>query len=118
MPDRIVGDLFVASATGKKSRSVVRVVERRAQTTLLDVAIETGRPHQIRIHAAVIGHPLVGEPVYGAGGIRHHDSTARPGDIGYQLHAHTLQLRHPRSGARLVLVAPPPSLLASLPETA
>ncbi len=118
MPDSIVGELFVASAAGKRSRSVLRVVERRAQTTLIDVALDTGRPHQIRIHAAVAGHALVGEPVYGAGGIRHHDSTARPGDIGYHLHAHTLQLRHPRSGARLVLVAPPPPLLTSLPASA
>lgn len=68
LPDTVVGELFVASPSGKNARSVLRVVERRATTTLVDVVIDIGRPHQIRIHAAVAGHPLVGDPVYGIGG--------------------------------------------------
>lgn len=110
-PDTVVGELFVASRSGKQARSVLRVVERRATTTLVDVVIDTGRPHQIRIHTAVAGHPLVGDPVYGLGGTRRTGSTARPGDIGYLLHAHTLELLHPASREPLKLTAPPPPTL-------
>lgn len=108
------GDLFVAAAHGKRAKSTFRVVERRASTTLCDVEIETGRPHQIRIHAGVIGHPLVDDPVYGTGGVRRAGSTARPGETGPLLHAHTLTIVHPRSGQPLTIVAPPPAILAPL----
>lgn len=115
--DAVVGQLFVASVTGKRARSTLRVVERRSSTTLVDVVIDTGRPHQIRIHAAFTGYPLVDDPVYGVGGGRRPGSQARPGDIGFHLHAHTLELRHPRSGEHLRLVAPPPAVLTSTSTT-
>ena len=107
------GELFVAAANGKRARSTFRVVERRATTTLCDVEIETGRPHQIRIHAGVIGHPLVDDPVYGVGGVRRAGSTARPGESGPLLHAHTLTIVHPRTGEPLTITAPPPSVLSA-----
>lgn len=106
--------LFAAAVNGKRARSTFRVVERRPTTTLCDVEIETGRPHQIRIHAGVIGHPLVDEPVYGVGGVRRVGSTARPGESGPLLHAHTLTIVHPRSGQPLTIVAPPAAILAPL----
>jgi 23S rRNA pseudouridine1911/1915/1917 synthase len=112
MPDVCGGALFVAVASGKRAKSTLRVVERRAATTLCNVQIETGRPHQIRIHAGVIGHPLVDDPVYGVGGVRRVGSLARPGESGALLHAHTLTLAHPRTEERLTVVAPPPSLLS------
>ncbi|WIA33609.1 hypothetical protein OEZ86_006733 [Tetradesmus obliquus] len=60
--------LFAASTTGKPARSLFRVLHRHAGSTLVEVTILTGRPHQIRIHMAALGHPLLGDPLYGVGG--------------------------------------------------
>ena len=111
VPDPVLGELFCATSGGKPSCSHFRVLERRGEASLVDVDIETGRPHQIRIHAAMAGHPLVGDPLYGPGGRRARGSEARPGDLGYLLHAHVLTLAHPVSEARLEVVAPPPETL-------
>lgn len=107
-----LGELFAASSEGKPARSLARVLERRADTTLFEVEIFTGRPHQIRIHLASVRLPLLGDPLYLAGGTPRPD--ALPGDLGYWLHAHTLELTHPRTGERLRLEAPPPPLLRAV----
>ncbi|KAJ6317519.1 hypothetical protein OIU76_013124 [Salix suchowensis] len=62
--------LYVASASGKPALSKVEVLERDSQLnqTLVQVEIESGRPHQIRIHLSFIGHPLLGDPLYDVGG--------------------------------------------------
>lgn len=104
-----LGEIFAASPTGKAAHSIAQVLQRRADSTLFQVEIRTGRPHQIRIHLASIGHPLVGDPLYGPGG--HAKAAALPGDLGYWLHAHTLTLTHPATGERLRLVAPAPASL-------
>jgi 23S rRNA pseudouridine1911/1915/1917 synthase len=106
-----LGGLHAATPTGKASLSRVTVLERREATTLLDVEILTGRPHQIRIHLAYAGHPLWGDPLYGPGGTPLPGSSAVPGDLGYLLHAHRLELDHPRSGERLHLECQPPPTL-------
>jgi 23S rRNA pseudouridine1911/1915/1917 synthase len=106
-----LGTLHAASAGGRPSQSRVTVLERREGATLVDVEILTGRPHQIRIHLAFAGHPLVGDPLYGPGGTPLPETMAVPGDMGYLLHAHRLELAHPRSGARLNLICQPPPLL-------
>ncbi len=111
--DPVMGQLYSASPTGKPSRSAFLVLERRADSCLLQVDIATGRPHQIRIHAAAAGHPLVGDPLYGSGGQRAPGSEARPGDLGYRLHAWRLGLTHPVGGRALAFVAPPPEELIS-----
>ena len=73
---------------------------------LLRVRIETGRTHQIRVHLAQLGHPVVGDTTYGR---------ARPGlppglDIPRQmLHAHVLEIAHPRDGRACAFTAPPPA---------
>jgi len=103
-----LGTLHAATAGGRPSLSRVTVLERRQGSSLLDVEILTGRPHQIRIHLAFAGHPLVGDPLYGNGGRPLPDATALPGDLGYLLHAHRLDLTHPRTGAALRLSCPPP----------
>ncbi len=77
----------------------------------MDVEIATGRPHQIRIHMAWAGHPLAGDPLYGPGGLPLPETQALPGDPGYLLHAHRLELEHPRTGARLRLECQPPPML-------
>jgi 23S rRNA pseudouridine1911/1915/1917 synthase len=91
----------------------VTVLERRRDATLVEVEIRTGRPHQIRIHLAWAGHPLVGDPLYGPGGVPLPDTCALPGDPGYLLHAQRLELVHPRTGERLALTCQPPRLLQS-----
>ncbi|MEY4430844.1 MAG: hypothetical protein RLZZ533_780 [Cyanobacteriota bacterium] len=89
------------------------LLERRPQACLMDVLIATGRPHQIRIHAACLGAPLLGDPLYGRGGEARPD--ALPGDGGYRLHAHRLWLRRP-DGSSLELEAQPPPELAMATE--
>ncbi|OLV19275.1 RluA family pseudouridine synthase [Deinococcus marmoris] len=111
VPHPRLGDVYAASAGGKPSHSTARVLERRSACTLFEVDIHTGRPHQIRIHLASIGHPLVGDPLYGAGGLPLADLPGLPGDGGYLLHAHRLGLVHPVTGQEMVLTAPPPASL-------
>jgi 23S rRNA pseudouridine1911/1915/1917 synthase len=93
----------------------VRVLERRSRTSLVEVDIETGRPHQIRIHLAAAGHPLAGDPLYVAGGLPDASNRALPGDLGYRLHALRLVLDHPVTGRRLTLECRPPAALRQTP---
>lgn len=78
---------------------------RRAGTThtLLEVRLETGRRHQIRAHLASLGHPLVGDPLYGG------ERATR-----LALHAHVLGFDHPRTGERQGFVSPAPRALLRL----
>ncbi len=108
------GTLHAASAAGRPSRSRVRVLERRdgeVPTSLLEVEIETGRPHQIRIHLAFAGHPLAGDPLYAPGGLPLPGGRAVPGDGGYLLHAAEVELTHPRTGAPVRVACMPPLAL-------
>jgi 23S rRNA pseudouridine1911/1915/1917 synthase len=72
--------------------------------SLLACRLETGRTHQIRVHLAAIGHPLLGDPVYGAGfrtkaALLPQPAQAGLADLGRQaLHAHILRFKHPLSG--------------------
>lgn len=109
-----LGLLHAATDAGRPAFSRVTVLERRVDATLVEVEIRTGRPHQIRIHLAWAGHPLVGDPLYGPGGLPRPESQAVPGGLGYLLHAHRLELTHPRTGERLhLLCQPPPDLRCS-----
>jgi 23S rRNA pseudouridine1911/1915/1917 synthase len=93
---------------GRPARTEYQVVARYrtpAELALLRCRLETGRTHQIRVHLAVVGHPLVGDPTYGGG---------RP-TLGLDrpfLHAAELSFDHPETGERLTFTSPLPPDLA------
>ncbi len=106
---------------GRAAITHFKVHERFAHFTLLDVQLQTGRTHQIRVHLAHLKHPLVGDPVYGgrfALPPSCSDELAR-GLKGFgrqALHAWELSLHHPRSGKPMQWTAPLPADFASLLE--
>jgi 23S rRNA pseudouridine1911/1915/1917 synthase len=105
-----LGRVHAASGDGKPALTRVRRIGPGADGTIVEVTIVTGRPHQIRIHLAAAGHPLVGDPLYVAGG-GPGPEPGLPGDGGYRLHAYRLALAHPATGRRLELeCGPPPDL--------
>jgi 23S rRNA pseudouridine1911/1915/1917 synthase len=86
-------------AGGRPARTSYRVLERRgvgtpAPTTLVELALQSGRTHQIRVHMAAIGHPVVGDARYGTRDLR-------LGSGRFFLHAFQLAFDHPGSGTRL-----------------
>jgi 23S rRNA pseudouridine1911/1915/1917 synthase len=88
------------SRLAKEARLTYRVLARRSRTTLLEVAPQTGRHHQIRVQLAGIGHAVAGDVKYGA---------PDPLDDGsIALHSARLALDHPVGGSRVSLAAPPP----------
>jgi 23S rRNA pseudouridine1911/1915/1917 synthase len=91
---------------GREAQTWYRVRERFAGASLLDVRPRTGRTHQIRVHLAAIGHPVVGDRLYGRGTMRANRQ---------QLHAASVTFEHPTSGERVSFSAPvPPDMRALL----
>jgi 23S rRNA pseudouridine1911/1915/1917 synthase len=114
----------VGSAEGRALRAAhtdVAVLERFGMMTLVEARLGTGRTHQIRVHLAHIGHPVVGDPVYGLRQARR-QKAALPAEVlalvqqlsGQALHAHYLRFEHPARGQELSFSAPMPPDLARL----
>jgi 23S rRNA pseudouridine1911/1915/1917 synthase len=89
---------------GREAITDFRVVERLIGATVLEVSLRTGRTHQIRVHLASIGHPIVGDAVYG----RPDPALGRPA-----LHAMRLRLRHPADGSERSYESPIPEELVA-----
>lgn len=84
---------MVDTKAGKRAETRFRLLERLAAHGLVEASPLSGRTHQIRAHAAALGHPLLGDPLYGA---PETDLIGRPA-----LHAYSLTIAHPDSGERL-----------------
>jgi RluA family pseudouridine synthase len=85
---------------GEAARTRWRALRSDGERTLLEVELDTGRTHQIRVHLQARGHPLVGDTLYGG-----------PPAPRLALHAHRLDLPHPVTGAPLQLIVRPPTIL-------
>ena len=109
VPHPRMGSVWAANPSGKPSKSLAKVISRSTSTTTFEVSLHSGRPHQIRIHLASIGHPLVGDPLYGCTGQPLETLPGLPGDGGYFLHAQYLKFQHPISGEQIDLEAALPS---------
>ena len=91
---------MAVTADGRWARTEWRVLKAGPDRTLLDVHIVTGRTHQIRVHMQSVGHPVLGDPLYGN---RHMPSAPR-----LMLHAYSLEFTHPETGERMRFTAPCP----------
>jgi 23S rRNA pseudouridine1911/1915/1917 synthase len=100
---------------GKSAITDYKIVETIGDFSLLEVKIHTGRTHQIRVHLNAIGHPVVGDDIYGERDYR--NFVKKYGVIGrYFLHAARLRFTHPRTGKELEFHSPLPLELRNILE--
>ena len=92
---------------GKNAITHFKVLERFDKYTLLEVKIETGRTHQIRVHLSYIGYPIVGDEVYSNG-------KNEWGIKGQCLHAKSLKFKHPITGKEMFIEAPMPEYFRNI----
>ena len=108
----------IRTACARSPWSRWRAAPGRRASRLLEVTIKTGRTHQIRVHLASQGHPIVGDDKYGDFELNKALHKASWACKRMFLHAWRLQFNHPASGERVELLAPlPPELDESLPAT-
>ena len=113
-------------AGGREAQTTAHVVARFGTVDLLRVELATGRTHQIRVHLSHVGHPIVGDPVYGGGGSRRISGSGRMSARAIEqvtprqaLHAAMLGFRHPMTGAEMMLTSEwPADLRATLVRAA
>jgi 23S rRNA pseudouridine1911/1915/1917 synthase len=106
--DRQKNTILSLDLGGKSAVTHWQIEERLRSFSLIRFRLETGRTHQIRVHATKMGHPIVGDPVYGTGrsiGVK------LPGQA---LHAHRLELIHPETGELISVTAPIPLYFQTL----
>lgn len=102
--------IVLRPVVGREAETGFRVLERFERATLLEAVPRTGRTHQIRVHLAAIGHPILGDLRYGGGG----GDAARLGLARPFLHAARLSFVHPWTGRRIELEDPLPEDLAAV----
>lgn len=95
----------------KLAMTEIAVQQRLGAISLVEARPQTGRTHQIRLHLAAIGHPLLGDTRYG--GASTYQSQQLPHHL---LHAAQLSLQHPATGKPLQLSAPPPAIMQQIME--
>jgi 23S rRNA pseudouridine1911/1915/1917 synthase len=100
--------MAVSDDTGREARTSYRVLERLRATTFVEVALHTGRTHQIRVHFQFLGFPLVGDLTYGQRQNRRLEELVGFAAPRVMLHAFQLAFIHPRSGKRVHFEAPLP----------
>ena len=96
--------MAVRRQAGREAETSFRIVERLPAVTLVEARPRTGRTHQIRVHLAAIGHPILGDRPYGGGG----DDARRLGLTRPFLHAWRLSFTHPRTDRPVVVEEPLP----------
>ncbi len=99
--------MAIDRAHGRPAVTHWAVLGRYPGHTHIQCRLETGRTHQIRVHLASIGHPLLGDTVYGA-------KKPVPGLAGQCLHARRLSFLHPRTGERLTVECPLPDWFTAI----
>ena len=97
--------MAVTEKNGKRAVTDYAVTERFCGYSLVECRLQTGRTHQIRVHMAYIGHPVLGDPVYCPDARR----AARFGLSGQCLDAQYIEFTHPATGERLHFTAEPPA---------
>mgnify|MGYP003318877907 CR=1 FL=1 len=85
--------MMVTEYNSKEAVTHFRILKRFKGYTLIECQLETGRTHQIRVHMAYIGHPLVNDPVYG--------KRVNDNDFGQMLHSWKIEFKNPRDGKML-----------------
>ncbi len=105
---------MAVNKNGKNAITHFKVIDRFRDYTLLEVKIETGRTHQIRVHLTEIGYPIVGDSVYSNGKNKWNIQ-------GQCLHAKSLKFKHPITGKDMFIEAPLPeyftNIICELKET-
>ena len=91
--------MAVTDVNGKEAITHFRVLETFTNHTLVECILETGRTHQIRVHMAYIGHPVVNDPMYGRG---------KATEFGQMLHSKSIKFKHPVTGEELFFEVDPP----------
>ena len=101
--------MAVNEKNGKRAVTHYKVLERFKEYTYIECRLETGRTHQIRVHMASIGHPLLGDSIYG-GEVRKCPFRLE----GQTLHAMTIGFIHPSTGKYVEIEAPLPDYFSRL----
>jgi 23S rRNA pseudouridine1911/1915/1917 synthase len=105
--------MAAGKASGRTAYTQYRVLERLRDFSLLQIGIKTGRTHQIRVHLSAIGHPVVGDSVYGERSCKEFSKKYGSLDRLF-LHAVSLRFRHPATGAPLEFHSPLPQQLQNV----
>ncbi len=91
--------MAVTDVHGKEAVTYFKVLERLNNSTYIECKLDTGRTHQIRVHMAYIGHPVLNDPLYGKGNCS---------EFGQMLHSYSIRFNHPRTNKELFFTVDPP----------